>query len=100
VLENAVESHLRKGAIARGGWCAKMIDEGRRGAPDRELRMPNAKLIFVETKRPRGGKLKSWQVEYHRDLRALGYDVETLYSVGEVDSFWRRYDLWLKNFIS
>jgi hypothetical protein len=89
--ETKVEDSLVDGVAARGGWAAKMVDAGRRGAPDRECRFPNGRIIFVETKAP-DGKLKSWQEEYHRDLRKLGFNVLTLWTEAQVALFLKAYD--------
>jgi hypothetical protein len=84
--EAIVEDHLVAGVAALGGWAAKMVDKGRRGAPDRECRFPGPVTIFVETK-ARRGVLKPWQAEYHVLLRELGYTVLTLWTIEQVDGF-------------
>jgi hypothetical protein len=91
--EAKVEDHLVAGVQKRHGWCAKMIDKGRRGAPDRECRFsrPYGLTIYVETK-ARDGKLKNWQVESHTALRQLGYVVLVLWTIEQVDAFFKRYD--------
>jgi len=90
--EATVEDYLVAGTARRGGWAAKMVDKGRRGAPDRELRFPKAHTIYVETK-AKNGRLYRWQKEYHDALRALGYVVLVLWTVQQVDDFFWRYDL-------
>jgi hypothetical protein len=90
--EAEVESHLVTGTLARGGWPAKMVDAGRRGAPDRTLRFPRALTIYVETK-AKNGVLKTWQKQYHKDLRALGYVVLVLWTTPQVDDFFELYDI-------
>lgn len=89
--EATVEMHLVDGVIDRKGWPAKMIDVGRRGAPDRECRFPEALIVYVETKAT-NGVLKKWQSEYHADLRALGHIVLVLWTVAHVDHFFSQYD--------
>lgn len=89
--ESKVESELVDGMVARGGWAAKMVDKGRRGAPDRECRFPGRLIIFVETKAP-DGVLKPWQKDYHYLLRSLGYIVLTLWTVDQVKKFFLDYD--------
>ena len=89
--EAKVEDYLVAGTAERGGWAAKMVDKGRRGAPDRELRFPKARTIYVETK-AKNGRLFTWQREYHNDLRALGYPVLVLWTIQQVDDFFWRYD--------
>lgn len=93
--EATVEDRLVEGALARGGRAAKVVDLGRRGAPDRQLFMPGRlrapRSIWIETK-AKGGVLKSWQKRYHEELRRCGYDVLTLWTVEQVDEFWKIYD--------
>lgn len=89
--EAKVEDYLVLGVAARGGWAAKMVDKGRRGAPDRELRFPPARTIYVETK-AKNGRLRPGQPEYHSALRALGYLVLVLWTIEQVDEFFSDYD--------
>lgn len=91
--EAKVEDHLVMGVMLRDGWCAKMVDKGRRGAPDRECRFsrPYGRTIYVETK-AKDGTLKKWQSEYHNDLRKLGYVVLVLWTIDQVEAFFERYD--------
>lgn len=89
--EATVEDYLCAGVKKRGGWPAKMVDTGRRGAPDRECRFPEAFIVYVETK-AKNGVLKKWQAEYHNALRALGYLVLVLWTIEQVDAFFARYD--------
>lgn len=89
--ESVVENFLCTGIAERGGWAAKMIDKGRRGAPDRECRFKGALTIYVETKTI-GGHLNSWQKRYHMDLAALGYMVLTLWTIDDVSKFFSDFD--------
>lgn len=89
--EAKIEDYLVDGVKERGGWAAKMIDKGRRGAPDRELRFPVATTIYVETKSG-NGTLETWQKQYHRELRDLGYQVLVFWTIAQVDKFFSDYD--------
>jgi VRR-NUC domain len=84
--ENAVESYLVAGIKAKGGECPKFEVPGRKGAPDRIVLMPTALIVFVETKTI-GGRLESWQERFHAMLRRLGFRVEVLWTVLQVDEF-------------
>ena len=90
--EASVEDHLVHGVRARGGWAAKMVDKGRRGAPDRECRFPRSVIVYIETKAA-DGILKPWQREYHILLRGLGFVVLVLWTIPQVDRFLHSYDL-------
>lgn len=89
--ELKVEGYLVAGTQERGGWCVKVIDKGRKGCPDRECRFPRGVLIYVETKCT-DGVVKPWQKTYHDDLRALGFKVRVLWTIAQVDNFFRKYD--------
>lgn len=78
------------GTAERGGRAAKMVDMGRRGAPDRMLYLPK-RPIWVETK-AKDGVLKSWQARYHEELRSYGYTVVVLWTISQVDKFFSDYD--------
>lgn len=68
-----------------------MIDKGRKGAPDRECRFPNAVLIYVETK-DIDGRFEAGQEQYHKDLRKLGFVVLVLWTIPMIDDFLAAYD--------
>lgn len=89
--EAKVEDHLVAGVKARRGWAAKMIDAGRKGAPDRECRFPGPLTIYVETKAILG-RFEAGQEQYHKDLRALGYVVLVLWTIPQIDAFFADYD--------
>lgn len=89
--EIKVEDRLVDGVRGRGGQCAKIIDKGRTGCPDRECRFPGHLLIYVETK-AKDGTLKAHQKTYHDDLRALGFTVLVLWTKGHVEKFFEDYD--------
>jgi hypothetical protein len=87
MYENAVENYLVAGVEAKGGRCPKLVDVGRKGFPDRTVLL-DGEMIFVETK-TKGGKLAPWQARYHKQLRALGFQVEVLWTVLQADEFLR-----------
>lgn len=84
--ESAVENYLVSGVLDKGGECLKYEVPGRRGAPDRIVLMPNGRIVFVELKTT-GGVLESWQKRFHAMLRHLGFRVEVLWTVLQVDEF-------------
>lgn len=75
-LEQEVETTLRREAERYGGRCVKFLPDYQRGWPDRILLLPGGVLVWVELKRPRGGKVSSAQVVAHETLRRLGQRVE------------------------
>ena len=71
VKENSVESELVR-VHALGGRCEKVTVIGSRGFFDRLVVLPGGRVMFVECKRPRGGRLSPHQIERMRDYTALG----------------------------
>jgi hypothetical protein len=86
MYETSIENYLVAGVEAKGGKCLKLVDQGRRGFPDRTVLMPGGKIIFVETKTA-DGHVQSWQNRYHVALRDLGFRVEVLYTCVQADRF-------------
>lgn len=84
-LEKDIETKLRRIVEQRGGRCLKWVCPGWSGVPDRIILMPRGRIIFVETKRPKGGKLSAMQKKWHEWLKALGFKVRTV---------WDYHDLW------
>lgn len=56
------------------------------GVPDRIVVMPNAKIYFVETKRP-GGKTRVIQEKQIAFLQKLGFEVLIISNETELDNF-------------
>lgn len=84
-LEHEIESYLVGRVRDAGGICAKFIPDNRRGMPDRIAIFPHGVLVWVETKKPKGGSLSAVQVHRHRELRALGQSVAVCWTREDVD---------------
>ncbi len=85
--ERQVEQYLRRQVEARGGRCVKFDPGSNRGWPDRIVLLPRGHTIWVELKRPVGGRLSDAQRVAHEDLRRLGQIVVVLKSRDDVDDF-------------
>ena len=72
ILEHEIESYLIREVKKLGGECVKFIPEQRNGMPDRIVMLPGGILFWVETKKPKGGKLSAIQKVQHEKLRRLG----------------------------
>lgn len=72
-LEKDIERKLRREVLRRGGWCLKWVCPGWSGVPDRIVLLPGARVYFVETKRPKGGKLSALQIKWQGWLTQLGF---------------------------
>lgn len=84
-LENEVEGHLRRRVERVGGICVKFLPDFARGFPDRIILLPRGVLVWVETKRPRGGVLSPVQKVQHVLLRRLGQRVEVVWTKDQAD---------------
>ena len=73
VLEKDIERNLKKLVESRGGRCLKWVCPGWSGVPDRILLLPGAHVLFVETKRPKGGKASKLQEKWKKWLTDLGF---------------------------
>lgn len=82
MLERDVEKKLVQGVKGLGGLCLKWVSPGYSGVPDRIVFLPGGRVYFVELKQDRG-RLGARQKYVHKQLKAVGREVITLY--GEID---------------
>ena len=87
--EIEVESYLVRCVEQAGGRCEKFIPDHRAGWPDRIVMMPGGLLVWVETKKPKGGRLSDLQRYAHGILRGLGQRVEVVWTKAEADELIR-----------
>lgn len=81
--ESTVENYLLTCVKAVRGLTIKL--RFLRGWPDRLVLLRGGRLIFIELKRPKGGKFEPLQLRIHIKLRALGFKVFTCYDKFQVD---------------
>lgn len=74
-LEKDVERALVGMVKRHGGLCLKWVCPGWSGVPDRIILLPGGRVIFAETKRPKGGEVRKIQTWWHQQLRRLGFRV-------------------------
>lgn len=86
-LESAIESKLRRRVKSYKGYCLKWVSPGESGVPDRIVLLPGGRIIFVETKRPKGGKLSPLQNYWGRALSRLGFPVWVIWNAGDLADF-------------
>lgn len=85
--ESAVERHLVKACKAHGWLTFKFTSPGNKGVPDRLLVLPNGFCLFIELKRPKGGRLSKMQEHQIRKLLEMDAFVAVLWSKRNVDAF-------------
>ena len=86
-LEKDIERGLRDKVEEAGGRCLKWVCPGWAGVPDRIVLLPGGRVIFVETKRPKGGVLSARQKWWRRELQRLGFDYYYVYDMEGVRTF-------------
>lgn len=86
-LERDIERKLRRAVEAHGGKCLKWVCPGWAGVPDRLILLPGARIAFVETKRPKGGKLSELQKKWRKWLTELGFSVWVVWSQDDLERF-------------
>lgn len=74
-LEKDIEHALRRMVMEHKGLCLKWVCPGWSGVPDRIVLLPGAQVIFVELKRPKGGKVSRLQHWWAETLTRLGFEV-------------------------
>lgn len=86
MLESAIEKRL----VSRvenelGGLAIKLVEDGKRGWPDRTVILPGGRVVFVELKRKRG-RLSHQQEARLDQLKAMGHHTYTAWSNEDVDA--------------
>ena len=72
-LEKDIEKALGRMVGRYGGHCLKWVCPGWAGVPDRIILLPAGRVLFVETKRPQGGKVAALQKFWEKKLIELGF---------------------------
>lgn len=85
-LEKEIERKLVDMVKRHGGLCLKWVCPGWAGVPDRIILLPGARVYFVETKRPKGGKLSTIQKWWRKQLTGLGFFSGVVWTETDVDT--------------
>lgn len=85
-LERDIERSLRRMVEKNGGLCLKWVCPGWSGVPDRIILLPGGRIIFAETKRPKGGTVSPRQAWWSRKLAQLGFWHEFIWSLEDVEN--------------
>ena len=72
-LEKDIERKLVETVKRHGGLCLKWVCPGWAGVPDRIVILPGGRVVFVELKRPKGGRLSGLQKWWAEKLTELGF---------------------------
>lgn len=83
--EKDIEQKLRKMVEAHKGLCLKWVCPGWSGVPDRIILLPGGRILFVETKRPKGGKISVLQSWWRKKLQVLGFTHYFVFNQDDID---------------
>lgn len=84
-LERDIERALVGMVKRHNGLCLKWVCPGWSGVPDRIILLPRGRIIFAETKRPKGGEVRELQKWWHRKLRDLGFPCWVIFDRADID---------------
>lgn len=87
VLEKDIERKLRQMVEAHKGLCLKWVCPGWVGVPDRIVLLPGGRIIFVELKRPKGGRLSRMQEWWREKLTNLGFAFVVIWDKTDLQLF-------------
>lgn len=90
--ENFVETCLVQRVKALGGAAEKVTVLGVRGFFDRLIVLPGGRVVFVECKRPSGGRFSAHQILRHARYKNLGAEVAIVRNEEDIDRLLRGAD--------
>lgn len=85
INEHDIETALVRMVERNGGRCMKWVCPGYAGVPDRII-LFHGRAIFVELKRPHGGRIAPLQKWWHDELIRLGFEHYFVRGKEEIDT--------------
>ena len=85
--ERDIEGKLFDAVKAYGGMCVKLDSGAKKGVQDRLVLLPGARVYFVETKRPEGGRLSVLQKVRRVQMRRMGFPSLVVSTQAELAEF-------------
>ena len=84
--EREVESHLTKLCEAAGLPIFKFVPDQAPEMPDRMILLPGRRVVWVELKKPKGGRVAALQKYRHKVLREAGHRVEVVWTKEQAEA--------------
>lgn len=82
--ESEIEHKLVEMVKRHRGYCLKFVSPGSAGVPDRILLLPGGRAVFVETKRPYGGRISKLQYYWKKKIERLGFEHWFVWSAEDI----------------
>lgn len=95
-LERDIERALVGMVKRHGGLCLKWVCPGWSGVPDRIILLPGGRVLFVEVKRPKGGRLSELQKWWAKKLIDLGFPHWYVHNKKDLDALENYIEVMLK----
>jgi Holliday junction resolvase len=86
IKESLIEAELVTRITLAGGVCEKVAGVGSRGYFDRVVALPGGIVVFVECKRPKGGRVSPHQKRRHVIYKNLGATVAIIRRSSDIDA--------------
>lgn len=88
--EREVEGYLCARLEEIGLPVYKFVPDQAAGMPDRLVLLPDQKCLWIETKKPKGGRVATLQKYRHLELRKAGHAVEVCWTKEQADAIVER----------
>lgn len=90
--ERDIEGKLVRETQERGGLCLKLDSSTKKGIQDRLVLLPGARVIFVELKRPDGGRVSDLQKVRQTQIRRMGFPTCVVRDMAGLDKLVKSWD--------
>ena len=92
IKEKIIEEKLRQAVATIGGKAYKLVSQGNAGMPDRLVCFPGGKAVFIELKRPKGGKISLLQRYRITELKVRGFEVRVISTEEQIEQLVKDFD--------
>lgn len=83
--EREVENYLVRKLESIGLPVHKFVPDQDPGMPDRVVLLPESRVLWIETKKPKGGRVAKLQKYRHKKLEEAGHDVVICWTKEQAD---------------